>query len=157
MVVPRIWDRWQPSDINAGQFRLCFSCHDSAPFLSSDNTDTNFRSDVNDSCETLDPPANSHWYHLQPIGNFNLTWDSDLDGANDPTKDMDKNTADSMPSCTACHNVHGPKLKDGATHAPAMIRTGELIGRSSSLNLDYFTNSCPDSLTRLMATARAGR
>ncbi|MEK6195851.1 MAG: hypothetical protein N2F24_16675, partial [Deltaproteobacteria bacterium] len=150
MVVPRIWDRWQPSDIDAGQFRLCFSCHDSAPFLNSNNTGTNFRSDVDDSCETLDPPANRHWYHLQPIGNFNKTWDSDLDGADDPTKDKDKNTADSMPSCPACHNVHGPKLKEDPeypdiSHAPAMIRTGELIGRSSSLNLDFFTSDCPDT------------
>jgi hypothetical protein len=34
----------------AEQFRLCFSCHESAPFLDRYNTDTNFRSDVNDSC-----------------------------------------------------------------------------------------------------------
>jgi len=67
MEIPRTWDRWQPSDIDAGQFRLCFSCHDSAPFMNSDNTDTNFRTDVDhdDSCVNLDPPANRHWYHLK--------------------------------------------------------------------------------------------
>ena len=63
----------------ADQFRLCFSCHDSAPFLKWNNTNTNFRADVNDSCESLDqyllvyPPAgsdqkekfvNKHYFHL---------------------------------------------------------------------------------------------
>ena len=28
-----------------------------------------------------------------------------------------------------------------------MIRTGELIGLGSSLNLEYFINPCPDDLT----------
>ncbi|KPK36732.1 MAG: hypothetical protein AMK70_01255 [Nitrospira bacterium SG8_35_1] len=124
--------------------RLCFSCHDSTPFLNFDNTDTNFRRDVNDSCVALDPllasdRVNMHRYHL--VGIQRLIYDSDFDGV----------SPDSPPSCPACHNVHGPRLKDaaGITHAPAMIRTGELIGRESegSLNLEYFINSCPDTTT----------
>jgi len=128
----------------AEDFRLCFSCHDSTPFLNFENTNTNFRSDVNDSCETLDPlvkPSsatknfvNNHYFHLS----YQVpTYDSDWDGV----------SPDSGPSCPACHNVHGPRLRDGASHAPAMIRTGELIGRESSLNLEYFINSCPDTTT----------
>ena len=104
--------------------------------MNSDNTDTNFRADVDDSGVALVPPANRHAYHLftKPV------WDSDWDGV----------STDSAPSCTTCHNVHGPQLKAGAiTHAPAMIRTGELIGRESegALNLDYFINPYPDTTT----------
>jgi len=124
------------SGLATSQFRLCFSCHSSFPFLTMDNTDTNFRKDVNDDCVT--PPAqeyvNKHWYHLQSVGAFKNDWDSDWDGT----------TGDSLPSCPACHNVHGAKTKAGATNAPAMIRTGELIGRSSALNLQYFENPCDD-------------
>jgi hypothetical protein len=137
----------------ADQFRLCFSCHDSAPFLKWNNTNTNFRADVNDSCESLDqyllvyPPAgsdqkekfvNKHYYHLKYTP---LVYDSDFNGV----------SPDSPISCPACHNVHGPRLKDaaGITHAPAMIRTGELIGRESegALNLEYYINQCPDTTT----------
>ena len=125
--------------LTAEQFRLCFSCHDSGPFLNFDNTDTNFRRDVDDSCVALDPlllsdKVNMHNFHLWGRGGF--PWDSDWDGE----------TGDSAQSCSACHNVHGPRLRDGASHAPAMIRTGELIGRESSLNLDYFTSDCPDRI-----------
>jgi hypothetical protein len=125
----------------AEDFRLCFSCHDSGSFLNFDNTNTNFRSDVNDSCETLDPllssdRVNKHYFHL---GYQPPTYDSDWDGV----------SPDSSPSCPACHNVHGPRLRDGASHAPAMIRTGELIGRESegSLNLEYYISQCPDTIT----------
>jgi len=62
------------------QFRLCFSCHESTPFLSSNNTDTNFRSDVNNCCVDLNPPANRHWFHLQAITFFRNKLDSDWDG-----------------------------------------------------------------------------
>jgi len=131
LVVPRdiVSETIDPDD-----FLLCFTCHDSEPFLGN-NTDTNFRSDVNNSCESLDPPANMHSYHLQPSTLFKNKWDSDWD-----------EKLDSMANCTACHNVHGPRLKDGEfiTNAPAMIRTGELIGRTRSLNLEYYVNPCPD-------------
>jgi len=46
------------------QFRLCFSCHDSTPFMNIDNMDTNFRADFDDSGFALDPPANRHCFHL---------------------------------------------------------------------------------------------
>jgi hypothetical protein len=131
MDIPRSWS------MGAWQFRLCFSCHDSAPFLTYSNTDTNFRSDVDNSCAPLDPliqshNVNKHYYHLQ-TGYPYQRWDSDVNGL-----------SDSVMSCPACHNVHGPELKDGLdiTHAPAMIRTGELLGRASSLNLDYMTDPC---------------
>ncbi|MFC1827091.1 hypothetical protein ACFLZQ_04080, partial [Thermodesulfobacteriota bacterium] len=124
--------------VTADQFRQCFSCHDSAPFMNVDNTDTNFRADVvvvDDSCVALVPPANRHWDHLSITED---KYDSDFDGV----------SADSPPSCPACHNVHGPQLSDGlsVTNAPAMIRTGELIGLGSSLNLEYLINPCPDDL-----------
>ena len=122
------------------QFRLCFSCHDSAPYMNFDNTDTNFRADVDDSCDDLNhlvlgDKVNKHNYHLSITED---KYDSDFDGV----------SADSPPSCPACHNVHGPRLSDGVgiTNAPAMIRTGELIGRESSLNLEYFKNPCPADL-----------
>jgi hypothetical protein len=125
-------------NISVEQFRLCFSCHDSAPFMTWFNTDTNFRADVDDSCVPKDPllssdRVNKHNYHLKNTGGY---WDSDWDGE----------TPDSAMSCPACHNVHGPRLSNGlyVTHVPGMIRTGELIGRSSSLNLEYFTSECPD-------------
>jgi hypothetical protein len=131
------------------QFLLCFSCHDSTPFMTMDNTDTNFRSDVDNSCvpRELDPFSeliNQHWYHLQSGEPF-WRWDSDWDGT---TPD----SYDSLVSCPACHNVHGPKLKDDPnypliSHAPAMIRTGELIGRESALNLDYLIDPCIVGLT----------
>jgi len=119
---------------SASQFRLCFTCHDSDPFLNMSSTSTNFRKDVNDDCVTspASDMVNKHWYHLQSVGALNNSWDSDWDGA----------TGDSWPSCPACHNVHGAKTKAGATNAPAMIRTGELIGRASALNLQYFENPC---------------
>ena len=140
-------DGYEPIDVprpknvfTVEQFRLCFTCHDSAPFMNWDNTNTNFRRDVNykDSCVALDPlrkndHVNQHNFHLG--GRGGAPSDSDFNGV-----------GESSISCPACHNVHGPRLSDGldVTNAPAMIRTGELIGRSSSLNLEYFVNSCPD-------------
>jgi hypothetical protein len=126
--------------VNANQFRLCFTCHDSGPFLNSDNQLTNFRADVDDVTGlALDPfnpsdRVNKHFYHLNVTM---LIYDSDFDGV----------SPDSPMSCNACHNVHGPKLKSGATRAPGMIRTGELIGRESegALNLNYFNNTWPDT------------
>jgi len=135
---------------SADQFRLCFICHSSEPFLSMGNTDTNFRKDVNDDCSPANPnDMNKHWYHLQAVGALNNVWDSDWDGA----------TGDSLPSCPTCHNVHGAKTKAGATHAPGMVRTGELIGRSSALNLEYFINPCNDqtfSATNETASSTGG-
>ena len=115
--------------VTADQFRQCFSCHDSAPFMNSLNLDTNFRADVDDLCVALVPPVNRHVTHLSITSS---EYDSDFDGG----------SADSPPSCPACHNVHGPRLRVGTTNAPAMIRTGELIGLEGALDLDYFINPC---------------
>jgi len=83
--------------------------------------------------------VNMHNFHVAKT--TRLIYDSDFDGV----------SPDSPISCPACHNVHGPRLKNvaGITHAPAMIRTGELIGRESegALNLEYFINQCPDTTT----------
>jgi hypothetical protein len=144
----------RPQAATADQFRLCFTCHDSDPILTWNNVNTNFRADVNDSCESLDqylvvyPPGgsdqkekyvNKHYFHLPRTPG--PKYDSDFDGV----------SPDSAISCPACHNVHGPRLKAGAgiTHAPGMIRTGELIGRESegSHNLEYFIGQCPDTTT----------
>ncbi len=134
LVVPR-----PVSLLAADLFRQCFTCHDSAPFMNSDNEDTNFRADVHDDTgASLVPPANRHWIHLN---NQVLRYDSDFDGV----------SPDSAISCNACHNVHGPRLKAGAgiAHAPGMIRTGELIGRESegAHDLEYFIGQCPDTNT----------
>jgi len=138
LVIPR-----PLTPVTADQFRQCFTCHDSAPFMNSDNMDTNFRADVDDSCVAfITGPKNRHWEHLSITED---KYDSDWDGV----------SADSPPSCPACHNVHGPRVRVGVTNAPAMIRTGELIGRESegALDLDYFINPCnvsliiPDDLT----------
>jgi len=146
LVVPRTTSK------SVDQFRLCFTCHDSAPFMTVDNLDTNFRSDVSDTCVPLNNPAsdnvNKHYFHLFT----QQVWDSDWDGV----------PSDSAPSCTACHNVHGPQLRDATvTNAPGMIRTGELIGRVSegALNLDYFIDPCRDqtlSTTNELYTSTGG-
>ncbi|MEJ2202089.1 MAG: hypothetical protein P8X63_13900, partial [Desulfuromonadaceae bacterium] len=80
-------------------FQLCFSCHDSGPYLTEADYRTNFRSST---------PRNSHWYHLLSMRPAS-DWDSDWDGI-----------GDSLTSCTACHNVHG-------SPSPRMVRHGELI------------------------------
>ncbi|MBF0245182.1 MAG: hypothetical protein HQL31_07895 [Planctomycetes bacterium] len=79
-------------------FALCFSCHNSALYLDQTNYTTNFRSST----------VNAHWGHLMNSRPF-YDWDSDWDGA-----------ADSLISCTACHNIHG-------SPSPAMLQHGELI------------------------------
>jgi hypothetical protein len=131
------------ADVSADQFLQCFSCHDSTPFMDELNTDTNFRADVTDSCVDLGSPVNRHYEHLIID---TLRYDSDFNGG----------PADSRPSCPACHNVHGPKVRGGTTNAPAMIRTGELIGWEPALDLDYFTSTCipdtPPSVSDLSST-----
>ncbi len=122
---------------DATQFRLCFSCHtDTGSFLVSSNLTTNFREDSTS--------ANYHFTHLTPTHNpdvpvscgpychsshqgiLTLPWDSDVDG-----------TGDSDISCPACHNVHG-------SQGAKMVRTGELIGHTPGLNLQYLNNDPAD-------------
>ncbi len=78
---------------NSDQFRLCYSCHDSGPFLSSSNMNTNLVTDG----------VNRHEYHLR----FNqLRYSSDWDG-----------NLNSRITCVTCHNVHGSRyltmVRDG--------------------------------------------
>ncbi|MFC1819013.1 hypothetical protein ACFL0B_07995, partial [Thermodesulfobacteriota bacterium] len=129
----------RPATVSADHFRLCFSCHDSAPFMDELNYDTNFRADVDANCNDLINPVNRHYSHLSITDD---KYDSDFDGVVTP---------DSPPSCPACHNVHGPRVRTvppGITNAPGMIRTGELIGREieGALDLDYFTSTCTTDL-----------
>lgn len=109
--------RQQPDD-----YRLCFSCHDQYQLLgdigrSGTNGDwllsswgTNFREEEN--ITPLTDVINGHYAHVGrpgPGGPLPGAWDSDWNG-----------TADSRPSCTTCHNVHG-------SPSSAMIRHGKLI------------------------------
>jgi len=137
MVIPyRAADPNGPT-ISPDAFRLCFSCHDSTPFITKNYLSTNFREDSTS--------ANYHFYHLTSTHNpdigvgcgefchgahhgniLALPWDSDVDGI-----------GDSDISCTACHNVHG-------SNSVAMVRTGELIGHEPGLNLIYLDNNPGD-------------
>jgi hypothetical protein len=111
------------SNINATDFNLCFQCHEQDLYINSSNFRTNFRDDPES--------RNDHWYHLQASGGWVDKWDSDWDG-----------TADSEPSCPACHNVHGSQF-------PRMGRHGELIStpgttdKIPALNLYYTPDYCP--------------
>ncbi|NOZ34319.1 MAG: hypothetical protein GXO80_03355 [Chlorobi bacterium] len=78
---------------NSDQFRLCYSCHDSGPFINSGNMNTNLVTDG----------INRHEYHLR----FNqLRYSSDWDGV-----------YNSRITCVSCHNVHGSRylamVRDG--------------------------------------------
>ncbi|MFH0926416.1 MAG: cytochrome c3 family protein [bacterium] len=86
------------------EFKLCFNCHASTPFINEQDMTTNFRNGST--------TINSHYLHLDTghgQGNQDYSWDSDWDGI-----------VDSDMSCTACHNVHG-------SPSPRMVRHGELI------------------------------
>ena len=100
-----------PTALDPAEFALCFKCHDSEPLLAlhpGDPAGTNFHRDG-------DPyDRNFHSYHL---GMQALVWDSDWDAVIDGTALV---SVDSMPSCTACHNVHG-------SPSATMTRHGELI------------------------------
>jgi predicted CxxxxCH...CXXCH cytochrome family protein len=106
-------------------FAVCFSCHNSDPYLNSANFTTNFREGAT---------GNSHYLHLQSpaTGQFAGSgwWDSDWDGS----------TGDSKISCPACHNVHGSPL-------PRMMQHGELIStpgtsdKVPALNFKYTPSS----------------
>jgi cytochrome c553 len=100
-------DNWQ-------DFALCFDCHSRVAVLGTSQSDvsgTNFWDDDGSI-------RNSHNYHLAISSTH---FDSDFDG-----------TADSVETCTACHNVHG-------SPTPAMVRNGELISREDALNFGYVT------------------
>lgn len=111
--VPRTGHVFPPGFREDWEFALCLQCHDrDGLFL---GMDTWFRDDISG--------LNLHDAHTDgsngPWGPTTGQWDSDFDG-----------TAESRMSCPACHNVHG-------SPAPAMIRHGELIGATPSLDFRY--------------------
>jgi len=87
--------------------KLCYQCHDPAPFLEDDNPNTNFETNT-------DP--NLHQYHLT-FGN-NQIYMADWSGS--------KN---SQITCVACHNVHGSTRL-------AMVRDGKLVSQTPGV-YDY--------------------
>jgi hypothetical protein len=104
------------SGVEATDFRLCFSCHDSGPFTSASNYDTSFR-------RTGTPDYNAHYNHLAiqdgcgPGPVFQSDWDAG-------------HGYDSRASCVTCHNVHGSTQL-------SMVRSGELVGRTGQEVLYY--------------------
>ncbi|MCF6364774.1 MAG: hypothetical protein L3J35_01085 [Bacteroidales bacterium] len=71
---------------NSNQFLLCYSCHNSGPFLTSSDMNTNLVTDG----------INRHEYHLRMN---QIRYSSDWDG-----------NLNSRITCVSCHNVHGSKF-----------------------------------------------
>ncbi|MCF6282261.1 MAG: right-handed parallel beta-helix repeat-containing protein [Candidatus Polarisedimenticolaceae bacterium] len=98
----------QNDSVSYDDFRLCFSCHDSGPFLDIENMNTNMKTNG----------VNRHNFHLS----INFTaWPADYNFAV---------AYNSRPTCLSCHNVHG------STNL-AMIRDGKLIDREPGLKIWY--------------------
>lgn len=102
----------------AGDFRLCFKCHTSGPYLDIANANTNFRNNS----------MRLHPFHAVELARYaGNSWDSDWSGGG----------YDSDTSCPTCHNVHGSQRL-------AMIRDGNLIydtvDRRPGLDIWYYTN-----------------
>ncbi|MCP4541512.1 MAG: hypothetical protein GY832_30645 [Chloroflexi bacterium] len=96
---------------NADRFRLCYSCHDTGPYLSSSNMNTNLVT----GCQS-GTCINRHASHL---GRALIQYSSDWDG-----------TTNSRMTCVVCHNVHGSTQL-------TMVRDGKLIGREPGLREWY--------------------
>ncbi len=100
-----------PSPANSGnsadRFRLCYSCHDSGPFLSSSNMNTNL----------VTVGVNRHYYH---VNRHTLQYSADYDYV----------VYNSRMTCVTCHNVHGSSNL-------TMVRNGELIDRELGLRIWY--------------------
>jgi hypothetical protein len=93
---------------DSNQFRLCYSCHDSGPFTTAGNMNTNL----------VDHGTNYHEYHLI----MNAQYPADYNYISGP-----KN---SRPTCVICHNVHGSTRL-------AMVNDGKLINREPGLRMWY--------------------
>lgn len=100
--------------VDAADFNLCFSCHDSGPFTDPDSIMTNFRKESSG--------VNAHYYHLSEYQNCGPgpMWASDWSGA-----------LDSRITCVSCHNVHGSTRL-------SMVRDGKLINRAPGLQVAYY-------------------
>ena len=138
MHIPRTGHVFPPGFREEWEFALCFSCHSSADlFNGGDSTGANagtyFRNN-----------SGSGWYssHDLHTDGRNGPW-----GPTTPQYDSDFNgTADSRISCPACHNVHG-------SPSPAMIRHGELIGKTPGLQFQYL----PENTYPLRANSTGGK
>lgn len=121
--VPR--DNYCPGDgelytnqllVDPVEFRLCFSCHLTAPFTDSANANTNFRNGT----------LNAHYSHLAVLETcgpgpvYRSDWDSSHD-------------ADSRATCMSCHNVHGSTRF-------SMVRDGRLLGKEPGLEVAYYNS-----------------
>ncbi|MDH3976124.1 MAG: right-handed parallel beta-helix repeat-containing protein [Deltaproteobacteria bacterium] len=131
---------------DASDYRLCFSCHDSAPFLIAASTQTNFLT----ANFTLTTSINRHEYHLVQTNNRYV---ADYDGAA-----YDLGTLNSRITCLVCHNVHGSTQL-------AMIRDASLMGRNEGIKVWYrnddvvyfdTTNTDPPSPEDLPLSASTG-
>ncbi len=93
MVIPRD-DTCFAQGVDPNESKLCFSCHDSGPFIDQGNSQTNFRDGA---------IGNHHYYHMaiKAVCGYGPTYKSDYgDHGND-----------SRTTCVTCHNVHGtPQL-----------------------------------------------
>ena len=120
--------------IKDNAFKLCFNCHDSYKLFDNtpgDGLDTNFKPSL------PDPPLgysyaygsewdNNHRAHLLSFAG--PYWDSDWHTGTIGGTGADGR--DSMITCSACHNVHGATgVEEGWTNE-AMIRDGDLVGRT---------------------------
>jgi len=94
---------------SSGQFRLCYSCHESGRFTDSGNMNTNFKTDG----------VNRHEYHLNFA--YQLRYPADYNFSS---------IANSRISCVTCHNVHGSTRL-------AMVNDGKLTGREPGLEIWY--------------------
>jgi len=118
LVIPR-WNECADDGVDANDFRLCLSCHDSEPFVNSSSSATNFRTD-----DGMDF-ANSHYNHLSikavcgPGPAFQSDWGP---------------TIDSRVSCVECHNVHGSSQL-------SMVRDGKLVDREPGIQVLYHNSS----------------
>ncbi len=102
--------------VDALEFRLCFSCHQSGPFTDPGNMNTNFR-------QTGTPDVNSHNYHLSIMFacGYGPVYSSDWRSHDD----------DSRATCMTCHNVHGSTQL-------SMVRDGKLINREPGQQVLYY-------------------
>ena len=133
MHIPRTGHGSPPGFREDWEFALCFECHNNTRLFdggyveNGSDAGTNFR--VNCSAGNW---SSLHDLHTEgrngPGGPTGAQYDSDFNGI-----------GDSRMSCPSCHNVHGSR-------APAMVRTGELIGKTPALNLKYLNNSPGDPL-----------
>jgi predicted CxxxxCH...CXXCH cytochrome family protein len=113
---------------NAGQFGVCFRCHDETRLVGMPEdysnalfTHTNpppdgypkrgpavtgFRNELDAGFNLGNVPANAHWDHLDMN---QVNWDSDGNGSKD-----------SLPTCLTCHDPHGVRSHADGRNYPAM-------------------------------------